>query len=115
MSTFSWIELFPTKLSFVIFLAYILLFVGQGILVTASQKADNQYDYNIITVVLLTEVLKLIVSTLLYCKEIAIHLNTVLAIGAVMYAVYLYSQNPVSSKASSRQSDQIALIKSEQV
>nr|XP_008191619.1 PREDICTED: uncharacterized protein LOC662078 isoform X2 [Tribolium castaneum] len=129
MSTFSWIELFPTKLSFVIFLAYILLFVGQGILVTASQKADNQYDYNIITVVLLTEVLKLIVSTLLYCKDnspkslvnnivenrIAIHLNTVLAIGAVMYAVYLYSQNPVSSKASSRQSDQIALIKSEQV
>ncbi|EFA02069.1 UDP-galactose transporter senju [Tribolium castaneum] len=69
MSTFSWIELFPTKLSFVIFLAYILLFVGQGILVTASQKADNQYDYNIITVVLLTEVLKLIVSTLLYCKD----------------------------------------------
>ncbi|XP_044255662.1 UDP-galactose transporter senju [Tribolium madens] len=69
MSTFSWMELFPTRLSFAIFIAYILLFVGQGILVTASQKADNQYDYNIITVVLLTEILKLIVSSLFYCKD----------------------------------------------
>jgi UDP-sugar transporter A1/2/3 len=65
MSTLAWTELFPTKLSFVIFVSYILLFVGQGILVTASQKSDNQYDYNIITVVLLTEVFKLIASSVL--------------------------------------------------
>ncbi|KAJ3657392.1 hypothetical protein Zmor_009199 [Zophobas morio] len=69
MSALSWKELFPTKLSFVIFVAYILLFVGQGILVTASQKSDNQYDYNIVTVVLLTEVLKLGLSSVLYCKD----------------------------------------------
>ncbi|KAJ3630410.1 hypothetical protein MTP99_011606 [Tenebrio molitor] len=69
MSTLAWTELFPTKLSFVIFVSYILLFVGQGILVTASQKSDNQYDYNIITVVLLTEVFKLIASSVLYCKD----------------------------------------------
>ncbi|KAJ8982100.1 hypothetical protein NQ317_010958 [Molorchus minor] len=39
------------------------------ILVTASQKLNNGYDYNIVTVVLLTEVLKLVISSLLYCRE----------------------------------------------
>lgn len=86
MSDMSWKELFPSKLSFLIFVVYILLFVNQGntlvfnrffkisnafsgILVTASQKSDNQYEYNIVTVVLLTEVLKLVISSLLYCRE----------------------------------------------
>lgn len=40
-----------------------------GILVTATQQSDNKYDYNIVTVVLLTEVLKLVISSALYCKE----------------------------------------------
>lgn len=40
-----------------------------GILVTASQRADNSYSYNTVLVVLLTEVLKLIISTVLYCRE----------------------------------------------
>ena len=40
-----------------------------GILVTASQVADNTYDYNIITVVLVTEVFKLVASLVLYWKE----------------------------------------------
>ncbi|CAH0560170.1 unnamed protein product [Brassicogethes aeneus] len=62
-------ELFPSKLSLFIFIGYILLFVNQGLLVTASQKSDNKYDYNIVTVVLLTEVLKLIASSILYCKD----------------------------------------------
>lgn len=87
MSDLPWKELFPSKLSFVIFVVYILLFVNQGksqffrinflnfpsvfsgILVTASQKSDNQYEYNIVTVVLLTEVLKLVISSALYCRE----------------------------------------------
>ncbi|GLV40030.1 senju [Carabus blaptoides fortunei] len=46
-----------------------LLFVNQGILVTASQGSKNEYDYNIATVVLLTEVLKLLLSTILYCQD----------------------------------------------
>lgn len=82
-------ELFPTKLSFVVFVLYIALFVGQGkckfivivwgmavinfaltgILVTASQSDKNEYEYNIVTVVLMTEVFKLIASIGLYCKE----------------------------------------------
>ncbi|KAG5886499.1 hypothetical protein JTB14_014682 [Gonioctena quinquepunctata] len=69
MTNFSWRELFPSKLSFIIFVSYILLFVNQGILITSSQKSDNQYDYNIVTVVLLTEILKLAISSFLYCKE----------------------------------------------
>ncbi|XP_023026531.1 UDP-galactose transporter senju [Leptinotarsa decemlineata] len=69
MTSSSWKELFPSKLSFIIFVLYILLFVNQGILVTSSQKSDNQYDYNIVTVVLFTEILKLALSSFLYCKE----------------------------------------------
>ncbi|TDG53511.1 hypothetical protein AWZ03_000326 [Drosophila navojoa] len=45
------------------------LFIGQGIFVTASQDSNNSYSYNTVTVVLLTEVFKLIVSTSLYCKD----------------------------------------------
>ncbi|GJQ81460.1 hypothetical protein Trydic_g14617 [Trypoxylus dichotomus] len=69
MSKISWSELFPTKLSIVFFVLYILLFVNQGILVTASQSSSSQYEYNIITVVLMTECFKLIASICLYCKD----------------------------------------------
>lgn len=83
-------ELFPTKCSFVIFVLYISLFLGQGnrvqeivpfgdkiiiffsligILVTASQSDKNEYEYNIVTVVLMTEVIKMLASIGLYCKE----------------------------------------------
>ncbi|EDW11125.1 UDP-galactose transporter senju [Drosophila mojavensis] len=67
--TTNWRELFPTKLTFIIFLLYMSLFIGQGIFVTASQDSNNSYSYNTVTVVLLTEVFKLIVSTCLYCKD----------------------------------------------
>jgi len=40
-----------------------------GIFVTASQGSDSAYSYNTVTVVLLTEVVKLVVSVALYCKE----------------------------------------------
>ncbi|CAH1114259.1 unnamed protein product [Psylliodes chrysocephalus] len=69
MSSLTLKELFPSKLSFIIFVGYILLFVNQGILVTASQQSNNRYDYSVVTVVLLTEVLKLVISSLLYCRE----------------------------------------------
>lgn len=65
----NWGELFPSKKSVLIFITYMSLFVGQGILVTASQRADNSYSYNTVLVVLLTEVLKLVISTGLYCRE----------------------------------------------
>lgn len=39
-----------------------------GIIVTWSKK-DGEYGYNIVIVVLMTEVLKLICSTVFYCRE----------------------------------------------
>ncbi|XP_055920146.1 UDP-galactose transporter senju [Eupeodes corollae] len=69
MSGIIWRELFPTKLTCLIFIFYMSLFISQGILVTASQESNNSYSYNTVTVVLLTEVLKLVISTTLYCRD----------------------------------------------
>lgn len=69
MTGIPWKELFPTKLSLVVFILYILLFVNQGILVTASQGSNKEYAYNIVTVVLMTEIFKLIASVVLYCRS----------------------------------------------
>lgn len=89
MSGIVWSELFPTKISIFIFLGYMSLFISQGknnlnytifdwfaesinifpgILVTQSQESNNGYSYNTVTVVLMTEILKLIVSASLYCR-----------------------------------------------
>ncbi|KAG7162167.1 UDP-galactose transporter senju-like [Homarus americanus] len=62
-------KLFPTTCSFIVFLAYMALFINQGIVVTASQRADNSYSYNTVTVVLLTEATKLVASLLIYLKD----------------------------------------------
>ncbi|KAI3384364.1 hypothetical protein SNEBB_008237 [Seison nebaliae] len=62
-------ELFPTKLSAVIFVSYMGLFVSQGLMVTASQSSDNSYKYKTIVPVFLTEVLKLIMAVSAYYKE----------------------------------------------
>lgn len=64
-----WGELFPTRLSAVVFVAYIGFFVNQGILVTATKNSHDQYDYNVTTVVMLTELFKLFASTLLYLRD----------------------------------------------
>ncbi|KAK3595545.1 hypothetical protein CHS0354_021653 [Potamilus streckersoni] len=61
-------DFFPTKLSFVYFVAYMGLFINQGILVTASKTKNNAYQYNTVTVVLLTECLKLIAAILIYLR-----------------------------------------------
>ncbi|XP_011315540.1 CMP-sialic acid transporter 1-like [Fopius arisanus] len=66
MGNVSWGELFPGRWSAVIFISYMGLFINQGIFVTLSQSKGD-YKYNIVTVVLMTEVLKLIVSMILYC------------------------------------------------
>ncbi|CAO1311743.1 unnamed protein product [Diamesa serratosioi] len=69
MSGINWSDLFPTRKSVLIFLSYMSLFVAQGILVTASQQSDNGYKYNTVALVLFTEILKLLVSSFLYCRE----------------------------------------------
>ncbi|XP_070181306.1 UDP-galactose transporter senju-like isoform X1 [Littorina saxatilis] len=62
-------EMFPTKLSFIIFISYMGLFINQGILVTTSKSKDNSYSYSTVTVVLLTECLKLVAAVILYMKD----------------------------------------------
>ncbi|XP_015187385.1 PREDICTED: CMP-sialic acid transporter 1 [Polistes dominula] len=98
MGSINWGELFPGRWSPFIFLSYMALFINQGIIVTWSQK-NGQYEYNIVTVVLLTEVLKLIVSAVLYWKdnkilslfqEIATHKKVLLLylIPSFLYCLY---------------------------
>ncbi|XP_046551122.1 UDP-galactose transporter senju-like [Haliotis rubra] len=62
-------DVFPTKQSFVVFISYMALFINQAILVTASKTSSNTYKYNTVTVVLLTECVKLITSLILYLKD----------------------------------------------
>ncbi|XP_043277666.1 UDP-galactose transporter senju [Venturia canescens] len=94
----NWSELFPGKWSLFIFISYMALFVNQGIIVTWSQS-KGEYDYNIVTVVLMTEVLKLIVSGSLYCwdqgisllfREIVQHKHVLLLymIPSFLYCIY---------------------------
>jgi len=62
-------DLFPTKMSFVVFVSYMALFINQGLLVTATKDKNNSYKYNIITVVLMTEILKLVIASFIYLKD----------------------------------------------
>lgn len=68
-----WGELFPTRMSAVVFVAYIGFFVNQGILVTATKNSRDQYDYSVTAVVMLTECSKLFAATLLYLKDHSFH------------------------------------------
>ena len=61
-------RLFLTRSSFVVFVAYTGMF-GGGMLVTASRNGSSSYSYNTVTVVLLTEMMKLVLSSILYLKE----------------------------------------------
>ena len=52
-------KLFPSRGSLAVFVSYMLMFVAQGMLVTASRHGAASYSYNTVTVVLFTELLKL--------------------------------------------------------
>lgn len=74
-------DFFPTRLSALIFVGYIVFFIAQSILVKASQT-NYQYSYNVTCVVMLTELLKLTLSTALYLKE---HSFAVLTVEVAKY------------------------------
>ncbi|KAG7306218.1 hypothetical protein JYU34_008821 [Plutella xylostella] len=61
-----WHKLFPNKEAFVIFFLYIVLFVFQGVFVTASKTEYGGYNYNTTLVVFMSELLKLVASATLY-------------------------------------------------
>jgi len=65
----AFLQMFPTKTHLMIFLVYMLMFVAQGLLVTASRHGSSVYQYNYTTVVMLTETLKLILSSSVYLRE----------------------------------------------
>ncbi|KAG5675593.1 hypothetical protein PVAND_005486 [Polypedilum vanderplanki] len=69
MGSINWSELFPTRKTGYIFIGYMGLFVAHGIFVTASQDKNNAYKYDTVTLILMTEALKLVVSCILYCRE----------------------------------------------
>ena len=84
-------DLFPTKWSLFIFVAYMALFINQGnihitkfrkisrifcfyylfkgLLVTASRLGDTSYPYNTTTVVLLPEIFKLILASFAFISK----------------------------------------------
>ncbi|KPI92815.1 PREDICTED: CMP-sialic acid transporter 1 [Papilio xuthus] len=93
-------KLFPNKEAFIIFSLYIILFVFQGVFVTASKTENGGYDYNTTLVVFLSELLKLIISATFYTlkrenkphifKAIVINYNLLLLyfIPSLLYCFY---------------------------
>merc|ERR1719220_1695002 len=61
--------MFVAQGSLIVFLSYMMMFVAQGMLVTASRHGSSTYSYNTVTVVLITEVPKLLGSSLIYLKD----------------------------------------------
>ena len=62
-------RLFPSRESKLVFGMYVMMLVAHGMLATASRHGSSSYSYNTVTVVLICELLKLFVSSLVYFKE----------------------------------------------
>ncbi len=62
-------SLFPSRFGAFIFVSYMALFVSQGLLVTASRRGRDEYPYDPTSIVLVTEVVKLVVSVGVFLKE----------------------------------------------
>lgn len=84
------LNLFPNKEAFITFALYIILFVFQGVFVTASKTENGGYDYNTTLVVFLSELLKLCASAVLYtCKrENKPHIVKAIAINYKLLLLY---------------------------
>ncbi|RVE55125.1 hypothetical protein evm_000023 [Chilo suppressalis] len=83
-------DLFANKEAFIIFNLYIILFVFQGVFVTASKTENGGYDYNTTLVVFLSELLKLILSAILYTikKENKPHVLKAIVINYKLLLLY---------------------------
>ena len=63
-------ELFPNTLSLIIFIFYITLFVNHGLLTHATQNSKTgSYDYDPTVIVLLTEILKILICSIIILKD----------------------------------------------
>ncbi|KAM3964184.1 UDP-galactose transporter senju [Aphomia sociella] len=83
-------NLFPNKQAFITFALYIILFVFQGVFVTASKTENGGYDYNTTLVVFLSELLKLVASAVLYSyrRENKPHIFKAVAINYKLLLLY---------------------------
>ena len=64
-------QIFPSVSSVVIFFTYMVVCLQQALLVTASRTENKKtYPYNPATVVLLTEVVKLVLALAFYIKRL---------------------------------------------
>ncbi|KAL0880940.1 hypothetical protein ABMA27_002104 [Loxostege sticticalis] len=83
-------ELFPNKEAFITFSLYIILFVFQGVFVTASKTENGTYDYNTTLVVFLSELLKLVISATLYTlrRENKPHIFKAIALNYKLLLLY---------------------------
>jgi len=59
-------KLFTSLSALIVFVSYMSLFIAQGILITASRGGSKEYSYNVTTVVLLTELAKLVAAAALF-------------------------------------------------
>lgn len=62
-------QIFPTRLTALVFVGYMALFINLGLLVTASKNEKGELSYNPVTVIFITETLKLLASTTIYLRE----------------------------------------------
>ncbi|XP_060803686.1 UDP-galactose transporter senju isoform X2 [Amyelois transitella] len=83
-------NLFPDKKGFITFVLYIVLFVFQGVFVTASKTKSGGYAYNTTLVVFFSELLKLVASAILYSyrRENKPHLLKAIAINHELLLLY---------------------------
>ncbi|CAH0702386.1 unnamed protein product [Spodoptera exigua] len=83
-------NLFPNKEAFITFALYVILFVFQGVFVTASKTENGDYDYNTTLVVFLSELLKLVASAFLYTykKENKPHLFKAIVMNYELLLMY---------------------------
>merc|ERR1711881_825404 len=63
-----WAELFPTRISYVVFIVYVVLFCNLGLLTHATKNTSGEYDYDPAVVVLLTEATKLSISMVIILR-----------------------------------------------
>ncbi|XP_038072243.1 UDP-galactose transporter senju-like [Patiria miniata] len=59
--------------SWLVFIAYVTLFVNNNLLIAFTKDKDNSYSYSTVLVVLLIELSKLTVATIFYCHKYSFH------------------------------------------
>ena len=89
-------QIFPSVSSVVIFFTYMVVCLQQALLVTASRTENEKtYPYNPATVVMLTEVVKLVLAFAFYIKRLLfLYQNISYQIQDDKFEVFLFNIRP---------------------